>query len=29
MENIFHRIDLLSQEHKDEQLIYINRWLNM
>ncbi|MFC3811766.1 type 2 lanthipeptide synthetase LanM [Lacihabitans lacunae] len=29
MENIFHRIDLLSIEHKDEQLIYINRWLNM
>jgi type 2 lantibiotic biosynthesis protein LanM len=29
IENIFHRIDLLSHEHKNEQLTYINMWLNM
>lgn len=27
--NINHRIDLLSSEHKEEQLEYIKRWVNM
>ena len=27
--NINHRINLLSEDHKNEQLEYINRWLNM
>jgi type 2 lantibiotic biosynthesis protein LanM len=29
IENINHRIDLLSPEHKNEQLEYITRWANM
>ena len=29
MENINHRIDLLSYEHKKEQLEYISKWANM
>lgn len=29
LENIYHRIDLLSEEHKQEQLEYIDRWLNI
>ena len=28
LENINHRIDLLSEDHRKEQLEYINRWLN-
>lgn len=28
LENILHRIDLLSIEHKNEQLEFISRWLN-
>ncbi len=29
IENIYHRLDLLSPEHKEEQLKYINRWMDM
>lgn len=29
MENINHRIDLLSPKHKEEQLEYISKWANM
>ncbi|MCU0325970.1 MAG: type 2 lanthipeptide synthetase LanM [Spirosomaceae bacterium] len=29
IENIFHRIDLFSSEHKNEQLRYINNWISM
>jgi lantibiotic modifying enzyme len=29
MENINHRIDLFSPEHKKEQLEYISKWANM
>jgi type 2 lantibiotic biosynthesis protein LanM len=29
IENIFHRIDLFSSEHKKEQLDYISKWANM
>lgn len=27
LQNILHRVDLLSSAHKSEQLTYINRWL--
>jgi type 2 lantibiotic biosynthesis protein LanM len=29
IENINHRVELFSPEHKQEQLAYINKWLNM
>ncbi len=29
IENIYHRIDLLSPEHKEEQLKLINRWMDI
>ena len=29
LENIYHRIDLLSEEHKNEQIGYIDKWLNI
>jgi len=29
IENIYHRLDLFSLEHKKEQLMYITRWVNI
>jgi len=29
IENIHKRIDLLSEEHKNEQIEYINRWIQI
>lgn len=29
IENIYHRIELLSEEHKNEQIYYIDNWLNI
>lgn len=29
LQNIYHRIDLLSEEHKNEQIGYIDKWLNI
>ena len=29
MENMYHRVDLLSETHKQEQLSYINKWLSI
>lgn len=29
LENIYHRIDLLSEKHREEQLEFIEKWLNI